>query len=491
METRLPGGGAADPDRATTDADQPLRRLLPSDYADGDSAPSGQDRPGAREISNAVSADTGQTPEAGGPSDLFWIYGQFLDHDLDKTKGGDEAMPIGIPAGDPVFDPDGTGMQQLNFTRSDGVTNALGSRQQINEITALIDGSNVYGSTPEQTDSLRSHEGGRLTMGVVDADGYDELPTDASGRFYVAGDDRANENPALTSMHTVFAREHNRIADELAAQNPDWSDQQLFDEARRINVAQMQAITKNEFLPIMLGTQASSDYQGYTGVDAQISNSFATAAFRFGHSMVSNELLFIDDNGNETKTPLGEAFFNPSVVKEAGVDGILRGAAAQAAQPLDTEIVDSLRNLVITGPGAPNLDLAALNIQRGRDHGLPALNDARTALGLDPLTGFDDPRLREGAGERLAEVYDSIDDVDLWVGLLSEEPVGDGLVGETQSIILADQFSRLAAGDPNWYEHSMSAEQVAAINATTLSDIIERNSGTGDLQQYAMLTPNH
>lgn len=489
---RPPCPPAEPPAAETPQPGDALRRLLPADYADGAGAMAGADRPSAREISNAVSADTGKTPEAGGPTDMFWAFGQFLDHDIDLTRGGahgseaSETAPIAVPGGDPTFDPDGEGGKSIPFTRSAGIVDENGVRQQVNEITALIDASNIYGSTEEETDALRAHEGGKLAMGDVDHWGLDNLPKDGSGRFYVAGDVRANENSGLTALHMVFAREHNRLAEEIAAENPDWTDDQIFDQARAMVTAELQAVTLNEFLPLLLGEGAMGAYQGYTGVDAQISNSFATAAFRFGHSLVSDSLLLIDDDGARRSVTLAEAFFNPGIIEEHGIEDVLRGLAEQKAQPLDTEIVDSLRNMVLPDPNAPPHDLAALNIQRGRDHGLPGLNDARAALGLDRLSGFDDPRLRDGAGERLALVYDSIDEVDLWVGMLAEAPIGDGLVGETQRLVLLDQFDRLRHGDPDWYEGAFPAETVAALNALRLSDIIERNAPTGDLQDAVM-----
>ncbi len=474
VETRAPGGGAADRSSPSTDAGQPLRRLFASDYADGQNAMSGADRPSAREVSNAVSNADAPKENRADASDVFWAWGQFIDHDLDKTKGGGDPAPIAVPTGDPAFDPRAEGGQTLAFSRSAGVDNRLGARQQINEITALMDASMVYGSDDETTASLRSFEGGRL---IMDENG--EMPKDQRG-FYLAGDDRANENAALTSMHTLFVREHNRLADEIAAKNPCLSDEAIFAKARAEVTAQIQAITMNEFLPILFGEDGMDrlmgDHQGYTGVDAQISNAFATAAFRFGHSMVSDSLKLIDENGVERDVKLADAFFNPQLVAESGIDDVLRGLERQEAQAMDAEIVDSLRNLVLDGPGRPRLDLAALNIQRGRDHGMPTLNDARRALGLEPLTGFDDPRLRDGVGEELASVYDSIEDVDLWVGLLSEKQAGDGLVGETQALILADQFRRTRDGDPNWYESVYSGADLERFNDLRLADIIERNT---------------
>lgn len=481
LETQRPGGGAADPSKPSTAAGQPFRRLLPSAYPSDGATPSGADRPSARAISNAVSAAQGDKPNSVGASDMFWAWGQFLDHDLDSAARGDEAFDIAVPAGDPAFDPEGTGDQSLHFTRSEQIRSPLGRAQQINEITALMDASNVYGSDAATTARLRSFEGGRMREDA----GF--LPS--QGGFFIAGDARANENPALTALHTVFVREHNRLADAFAEHHPTWCDAQIFEKARAIVTAQIQAITVNEFLPILLGPDGlappSPQGAGDT-VDAQISNAFAAAAFRFGHTMVSDSLRLIDDAGQSQSVKLADAFFNPALVRDAGLDDIFRGLAAQQAQAMDTEIVDSLRNLVLEAPDSPRLDLAALNIQRGRDHGLPTLNEAREALGLERLSGFDDPRLRDGAGARLASVYDSIDDVDLWVGLLSERPVGGGLAGETQALILKDQFERTRDGDPNWYTNRFPPRLVAVINTTTLSDLIARNTAADDLAPNAM-----
>lgn len=479
-EVSIPGGGAADPGNPSTAAGQPLRRLFASDYSDGRSAPAGADRPSAREVSNAVSAAQANTPNSAGASDLFWVWGQFLDHDLDLVETGSESMPIAVPAGDAIFDPSGTGTATLPFKRSTGVVNADGRLQQVNEITALIDAGNVYGSDASTTDYLRSHEGGKLRTSVGDF-----MPNESG--FWVGGDARANENTALSAMHTLFVREHNRIAGELAADDPSLGDEEIFQKARALVTAQIQAITFNEFLPLLLGDGALGPYRGYTGIDAQVSNAFAAAAFRFGHTLVSDTLTFLDDTGASTEVPLAQAFFNPQLLSQFGVDAVFRGLAGSSAQQMDTQIVDSLRNMVLNAPGSPRMDLAALNIQRGRDHGLPTLNMAREALGLDALCGFDDPRLRDGVGAQLASTYDSIDDVDLWVGLLAERPVGSSQVGQTQTLILADQFARLRDGDPNWYERRFDAATVAQIDATSLADIIKRNTTADEIDDTAML----
>lgn len=485
LETNTPGGGGASSARPTTAPGQPLRRLFASNYGDGKGTPSGQDRPSARVISNAVSkADESKLNKAAA-SDLFWLWGQFLDHDIDLSIPSNDPLSISVPKGDPTFDPAGEGGQTLTTHRSAAVDGVGGTRQQVNTISALIDGSNVYGSTAEQTDSLREFCGGRLR---ASENGY--MPRTDNGSF-VAGDVRANENIGLTAMHTLFMREHNRVADALAAENPTWSDEQLFTEARSQVTALIQSVTVNEFLPMLLGKNALGTYSGpKAGLDGQISNAFSTAAYRFGHSMVSDTLTLRNEDGSLVDgkpMALSEAFFRPDTFDRVGIDAILRGMASNTAQAMDPEIVNSLRNLVMDGPRSPRLDLAALNIARGRDHGLPSLNDARRAFGMQPIESFDDPIFREGTGARLAQVYDSPNDVDLWVGLLAEAPQGEGLVGPTQQAILVEQFTRLRDADPNWYQNTISSSEIAKLEQTGLSDIIRRNTNVSNIQGNALV----
>ncbi|MEZ5824770.1 MAG: peroxidase family protein [Geminicoccaceae bacterium] len=476
------GNNAENPDMGATGTMS--MRMMPDSYADSDGSPAGTTRPGAREISNAVVRQERLSGNSADASNMFWQWGQFIDHDLTLNHATGDAMDIAIPAGDIMYDPAAAGDQWLPFLRSDFAMDADGKLQQVNSITAFLDGSMVYGSTEESAADLRAFEGGRLRTGDNDL-----LPKATNGQF-LAGDVRAGEQPGLSAMHTVFMREHNRIAGDLARKNPQWSDEQLYQAAREKVIAEIQSITYNEFLPILLGPDALPDYSGYDpSVDPRISASFATAAFRFGHSMVSPDIARLDENGQQLaggSLSIENGFFNPAHVTRDGIDPYLRGLASGEAQELDAQIVDPLRNMLFGAPGAGALDLAALNIQRGRDHGLPSSNDAREALGLARIESFDDPALRDGAGARLASVYETIEDVDLWVGGLSEKPAGGGLVGDTFRAILVDQFTRTRDGDRFWYENLYSGSALRELQRTTLADIIERNTGVRDLQDEVM-----
>lgn len=445
--------------------------------------------PSTREVSNAVSAQTESTTNRKGLSDVFWMWGQFLDHDMSLVHANSGVnIDIAVPKGDPFFDPAGTGTATIPMTRSTGVVDANGVAQQTNNLTAYIDGSNVYGSDKATADSLRSFDGGKLKTSEGDL-----LPRNASGAF-IAGDERSNENPALTSMHTIWMREHNRIADELGAKNPSWSDEKIYQEARRTVVAEIQAITYNEFLPNLLGEDALSDYKGYDPTqNAGINNEFAAAAFRFGHTMLSPTLLRLDDNGQEIaqgNVSLRDAFGKPGLVDQAGIDPFLRGAMSQTAQAFDPMVIDDVRNFLFGQPGAGGLDLVALNMQRGRDHGIAGYNDVRESLGLSRIESFDDPIWQGDFGQKLAQVYDSPDDVDLWVGGLAENYTGDSLAGETLTTILTNQFEDLRDGDRFWYENQFSGQQLKDLNNLSLSDVIRRNTDIKDVQDNAFLASN-
>ncbi|QDT93161.1 peroxidase family protein [Gimesia algae] len=486
------GNNIDNPEYGSTNTE--LLRLADADYSDGQYTPAGEDRPSSREISNVIAAaETSQTNDRY-LTDILWVWGQFIDHDitltqsaLDEDGNPLESFPIEVPTGDIYFDPDGSGDDLIGLNRSTYEVDENGIRQQINQITAFIDGSVIYGSDAERAASLRTFQGGLLAT----SDG-DLLPYGDDG-FFLAGDIRANENAALTSMQTIWMREHNRIATELALEDPSLTDEQLYQQARQIVSAEIQAITFNEFLPALFGSDAISRYQGYdSSVDPSIANEFSTAAYRFGHTMLSSELLRLDENGNtadEGNLALLNAFFNPSEVENNGVDSLLRGLTVNLAQEIDNQVVDDVRNFLFGPPGAGGFDLASLNIQRGRDHGLADYNSTRVALGLDPVENFSDITSDPDVAARLETLYGTVDNIDLWVGGLAEDHLPGSSMGETFSFIIIDQFQRLRDGDRFWYENVFSGKALDEINGTTLADVIERNSDVSGLQENVFFAP--
>lgn len=487
-----------------------LQRLGPVSYADGVSEPRGgfaPTLPSAREISNACSAQIGSIPNNRNLSDYVWQWGQFIDHDIDLTGAASPAEPfnIAVPLGDAYFDPGMTGTQTIGLDRSayDPLTGTGpgNPRQQINQITSWIDASNIYGSDSTRADTLRTHSGGHLATSAgnllpFNTTGLPNAP-DTSSAYFLSGDVRANEQNGLTAMHTLFMREHNRVADLIEAANPGaFSDSQIYEQARKVVGAELQKITYNEFLPALLGSGAVSPYSGYdTGVDGTIANDFANAAYRFGHSMLSSTLLRRDNDGNvigDGDLPLQDAFFNPSEISDWGVEPLLKGLAMQQMQEVDSKLVDDVRNFLFGPPGAGGFDLAALNLQRGRDHGLPSYNDMRAALGMTTASDFLDLTGGDATvAAALASVYASVNDVDMWMGGLCEPHLADSSMGELFTAIIVDQFERLRDGDRFYWENDPYFDTFSLVDLDNLqlSDVIMWNTNITNLQSNVFFVP--
>ncbi|MDB5350209.1 MAG: hypothetical protein JWN86_1456 [Planctomycetota bacterium] len=297
------GNNQANPTWGSAGVD--LLRIAPAAYADGISSPAGVDRPSARVISNTID-DQGSADVTSDRflSAMVYAWGQFIDHDLDLTPGASPALPfnISVPAGDPSFDPTGTGTQVIPLSRSltDPATGTSMSNplQQVNVVTAWLDGSQVYGSDAATATKLRTLVGGRLktspgpdgVIGTADdllpynnstyfPDGALPMANDAhlvpDSQLFAAGDVRANENDELTSLQTLFVREHNRIADALGRANPGLADETIYQMARARVIGEMQAITYNQWLPALLGPGALRSYRGYNpAVNPGIANEF-------------------------------------------------------------------------------------------------------------------------------------------------------------------------------------------------------------------------
>ncbi len=460
-------------------AGQDLLRLAPNSFADGIGEME-VTRPNPREISNAVVAQDGEIPNSFGISDMVWAWGQFIDHDLDLTEGGDtEFAPIIAPVDDPVFEPGGI----ISFFRVDPVEGSgeVSERIYHNEITAFIDGSMVYGSDVETAAALR--EGAYL---ILNDNGL-LVQTEDGG--VLAGDVRAAENIALTSLHTLFAREHNRWVDTLAEQQPNLSEEELFDAARMRVEAELQAITFNDFLPILVGEDAISAYEGYDPtVNPGIAVEFSAAAYRFGHSLLSSDLLRLNEDGSsiaEGSIALQDAFLNPHAIEDGGgIDPILRGLMGSTAQELDTMVVEDVRSFLFAPDGSFGLDLASINIQRGRDLGVASYNDLREAFGLERAEDFSGVTSDAEIAATLSDLYDSVDDLDAWIGGLAEDPADGGILGETFSAVIVDQFLRLRDGDAYWSEAGyLNKSDVKALWDTTLADVIAANTGIEHQQE--------
>ena len=487
-------------------------------YEDGISTPAGQNRPNPRMISNNLFAQTGLVDDPLSLSNFIWVWGQFVDHDITLTHDTpNEFAMISIPQGDPVFDPTSTGimvipMKRSNFDPNTG-TSINNPRQHNNEITAFLDASNVYGSDQTRADWLRTFNqgkmktsnGGLLPFNTVTSEFGDQIDPntpamdDAVGvspNIFVAGDARANENILLASFHTLFVREHNRLCNEIFLANPTWTDEQIYQKARKIVGGLINAVIYEEWLPSMgvnIPTYTSYDPAVHPG----IMNVFAGAAFRMGHSLLTSEIPRLDNNGDpipEGNLLLRDAFFNPLRVKdEGGIDPLFKGMAQQTQQNFDCQVIDDVRNFLFGLPGSGGLDLASININRGRERGFADYNTIRTDFGLPAVNSFLEINSNTTIAADMAAIYSDVNSIDPWVGMLAEEHLPNSLFGPLVNKIMEVQFTNLRDGDRFYYENDpgLTIAEKAEIKSTKLVDIILRNTNISLMQGNLFTAMSH
>ncbi|KAG5346597.1 PERC peroxidase, partial [Acromyrmex charruanus] len=523
-----------------------MQRFLPPDYHDGVQSirrsKNGRPLPSARDITSLIHENK-DVPLAS-VTHMLMQWGQFVDHDLTATgqsrgfngtvpqcclQGGigfqppefmhPECLPIAVNLRDNFYGP--LGVRCLEFLRSGPAPKEgceFGPREQLSQVTSYLDASMVYSSNAMHSDSLRIFRNGLLQYGRIQSRRSSFLKPKSdlckrgslSTTCFRAGDGRLSEQPALISLHVVFLRLHNRIATELSALNSQWSDEKLFQEARRIVGAVIQHITYREFLPIILGPQVmkifdlevhkKGYYKGYDPtVNPTIANSFSTAAYRFGHSLVQRSFIRFDSNHRPifNNVSIHDEFTNHANLDTAGsVDRLLLGLVNQPCQRRDEFITEELTNHLFQTPGFPfGMDLASLNIQRGRDHGLPPYVRWRKSCSLSPIRTFEDLNkvMSLDVIRKLKSLYSSVEDIDLFSAGLAEKSVVGGLVGPTFACIIAQQFSNLRRGDRFWYENpnsesSFTADQLQQIRQVTLAQVLcQTMDGIETIQPFVFL----
>lgn len=491
-------------------------RLSPADFADGISEPKlgmGFGRENPRVISNILFAQESTISSDLALSDFTWVFGQFVDHDIVLTENGNEFLEnIVVPSDDDFFIPGSIiGMARSEAAEGTGVS-IDNPRQHVNKITAYLDLSQVYGSDEYRANWLRSKVDGKLKVSKGNLlpwntmDGEFNSNVDLAAPFmaddthsltkmYVAGDIRANENPLLISFHTLFVREHNRLCDIEKELHPGWNDERLFLAARAKLIAYYQNIIYNEWLP-SLGVILPT-YKGYQPeVNPQIFNEFSTAAFRMGHTLINGTILRMDNNGKETKEGnigLRDAFFNPFVIEFAGgIDAYFKGMATQVQQEFDCKVIDDVRNFLFGFPGAGGLDLAAININRGRERGISDYNTIRTSIGLPRLNSFNE--LTQDAEEAvlMESVYGDIDNVDAWVGMLAERHLEGSLFGNLVTTIMEKQFQVLREGDRFYFENmDFTEDEMDDVFSVSMRDILMRNTSISIMQDEVFKATPH
>jgi hypothetical protein len=327
-------------------------------------------------------------------------------------------------------------------------------------------------------------------------------------QLFAAGDRRANETVSLASLHTLFMREHNRLADQFHRANPSLNDEQIYQMARRRVGAEMQVIVYQEYIPALLGPNALPAYTGFNpNVNAGIKTEFSTIFFRFGHSQLDNDVERTDGNGNtigDGKLDLAKTFFDaPNVLgpgssvdpvsgnRMTDIDPILKGGGSAISQNVDQFCVTDIRNALFGPFGAGGEDLCARDYQRARDHAIPNLNALRQAYGVPALTAFRTDATHVGitrnatlAATISAIFGGDINNVDGFVGAICEDHASGASVGPTTKASLIDQFRRLRDGDRFFFlgPTFTAAEQSDLLRTTSLAKLINRNTGVTNLQ---------
>lgn len=493
--------------KAWGSANIPLLREIPSVYGPNNSL-NGTSRPSPRAISNLVVDEPKTIFNARGLSTVTYLWGQFLDHDITLTPTGTtEPAPIPLPPNEELF------TEPIQFFRSavfpgTGITTP---REQFNLNTAWIDGSTVYGSDPLRAKWLRTFKGGKmktstgnlLPWNTVTGENGAAIDLNAPSmandgnhtiKTFVAGDVRASEHPVLASFHTLFVREHNRICDWLIAHGQR-DDERNYQMARKLVGALIQQVTYNEFLPALGITLRP--YRGYNAsARPDLTNIFATAGFRLGHTMVADEVLLFDNNCqpmDPESLDLDEMFWNPDLLVQLKPEAFLKGIAAHTQYETNIKINSVLRNMLFGDPASPvrfGVDLASLNIQRGRDHGLPDYNTVRKFYTGTFAGRFSDINRNDTLARNLRTLYRNINNVDLWTGVLSEDLIAGKSIGRLAHEIQRVQFEKLRDGDFYYFENDpfLPTEFKSGVRATRLSDIIKRNTAITNLQANMFFT---
>ncbi|XGW10369.1 hypothetical protein V3C99_012119 [Haemonchus contortus] len=500
----------------------PFSRILKPVYADGVTSPreavSGRPLPPVRGLSLTLFSPVAVSHPT--VTALFAHWMQFISSDMVNIVetqalidgrvrpfpccrhgfSHPECNSIDIPTADPAFRGRLTCLPLARSMVAPKLACALGPREQVNMASSYLDGSVIYGSSPERAKQMRSFSQGYLRtyssageLPQVDS----TIKCQIEGRCMLSGSDDANILPGVTALHAVFIRQHNRIARLLREQNRHWPDSKLFEETRRVVSAQLQHITYNEFLPIMLGRENVKKYglslheAGFDSdydmtIDGAVLNEFAVTFPYVLWSLLPKESLFTQFN-------------NPTKLYESrGVESIIRLLLSTTIAKPALRVNDEVKDEFLKDQFLLGLDLIAIALERGRDHGIPGYTAVRAQCGLGKVRSFHELNeyfIQDPKVEYINTIYENVDDVDLLVGVLAEQPLKGSLFGPTMACIAGKQFQRTRRGDRFWYENyfaqsGFSEKQLNEIRKTTLAEIICSNTDIQRIQNNVFMKEN-
>ncbi|KAL8610233.1 hypothetical protein ACOMHN_038928 [Nucella lapillus] len=527
-------------------ANRPPKRLLSNAYEDGVDLPrtKGVDKNPLRSPTAISQSVHSNKTVSQGFTVMLMQWGQFLDHDITgfpitsevdesieccgpertfpNSTLNSECFPMQLSSEDNRFVGD-----CMEFARSVAARNKYGAklepREPINSVTAFIDGSMVYGSNQELQDELRERVGNPSDpklLATMRTTPQDLLPSNSEANCifdpsknehcFLAGDTRVNEQPGLAAIHTMFVRVHNEIVRDLRLLRPQDSEEKLFQLTRKIVGAIIQNIHYGEWLPLIIGRRTmiryglrlSTKFEYLRTVDPRIANAFSTAAFRFGHSLIP-DVFVIGGKDKPLRNLFGQVFplfdnFNNMLLSLSEPNTLGEQGGAQTADRFFTsEITEHLFETepldVNSSNSSTGLDLVALNIQRGRDHGLPPYNQYRRLCGLRVLRKFSD--FDAPLDTLYKDLYSSVHDVDLFSGIMSERPIRGAIVGETLACLLGNQFHELKFGDRFFFQNQLplgfTDVQQGGIRGITMAHLCCLVKGIRKVQQNLFRVPGN
>lgn len=507
---------------------------------------------------------------------LFWVFmGQAIAHDLmgihrmgdvnisqiPDSNNPDVWIRIPLEHNNDAFytmvPPIPTPYMRVLKSRGDIVD---GRFEVGSDSTAYLDLDIVYGKEHNVTEKLRAHTGGLLVSRIYNnytaAAGSSVPPTQRSGnvgewlplladvdpnrecvpvspqlvaattaniplRFFGSGDGRNGENYGLNLIQALFLREHNRLARQIALEKPHWNDEQIFQLARKINIAQYQSIVMYEYLPSLLLDEYSrvGRYDGYDHqVDPTPSQLFAFA-FRFGHTTVP-DLFFLKNecnvrpfNSTRDGPRSGQqsaAFMPADQLAQVGVpENVLHALLFETSRAVDVQFPESLRSI----RGA-NTDIIVQNQVRASENGIPSYHTIRklwyggphanlysrsgcrpateNTPSPDPLACFQYINSNLTVATALRDMYGKINKINFYTSVVAEEPENSA-IGRTSARIIADQFRRARDGDRWWFESAFSGfsprEKRHFKKEVKLHTLLRRNFPNANVQDDAFYAP--
>ncbi|KAK5618370.1 hypothetical protein CRENBAI_019200 [Crenichthys baileyi] len=312
---------------------------------------------------------------------------------------------------------------------------------------------------------------------------------------FSVGDERTNENIGLAALHTLMMRPLLCSTHTGKERGFTRKPARLWEDTSSYGVGLYTTFLFHIVGPEAISRQFST-YPGYNkNIDPSIANVFATAAYRFAHLMVQPFIFRLDENYQDhPKYPtelLHRTMFAPwRIVFEGGVDPVLRWLEGRQAKlkTHDKMMTEELRDKLFKFSMQLALDLGSLNMQRGRDHGLPGCNKWREFCGLSqPMSLSELAEVLDNTdlAQRLLDLYGTPENIDVWLGGVAEPFVRGRRVGPLFACLIATQFQKIREGDRFWWENDgvFTEAQRASLRQTSLARIICDNTGITEVPE--------